>query len=244
MRSLMFLMVCSLTLASAFAAPPTAKIKGPDAEVEPGDLVELDASESVGEAIAWKSLDLPDSRYRLYEQGKKLTFAAKQGGRLRFLLIVAGRDGDSVAIVTAEHSVVVAGVVPQPSPGPLPSTEDKWGLFKSVREKAELVSSHRDVAAKFAANYRTVAKLGLAGKMNVTDASGKTDFVGTSQAIAVALGASNATLPSTARPAWLPVVVHMNERLTELSAPGGKISTVEDLCRAMNDIAAALETIK
>ncbi|MDE2106371.1 MAG: hypothetical protein KGL39_54650, partial [Patescibacteria group bacterium] len=66
----------------------------------------------------------------------------------------------------------------------------------------------------------------------------------TGQAMMVALGASNATLPATARPAWLPVITHINNRLNALLLPNGGISTLEQLCQALDDIAAGLETVK
>lgn len=258
MRLIHSILLVLAFLVASVRADPVASIVGPETQVETGDLVELDASKSVGDAILWKSIDLPTARYRIYDGGKKLCFAAKTSGRLRFMLIVAGKStiaegGDSagIAIVTAEHVVDVKGTAPTPSPipepGPTPQPPkpaDKWGLRSSVAEWGSLVDGERQCAPNLAANYRSIARLAASGKMDVKDAAGKVDFVATCNAMNAAVGAANATLPSSARPHWLPLIKKLNERVMALTNTEKSINTVSQYAEAFEDIAAGLDIIK
>jgi hypothetical protein len=203
MRLIHSLLVLAFLVASV-RADPVASIVGPETQVEVGDLVELDASKSVGDGLLWRSIDLPAARYRIYDGGKKLCFAAKTSGRLRFMLIVAGRltmaeggDAAGIVIVTAEHVVDVKGTTPAPTPSPIPEPgptpqppkpADKWQLRSSITEWGSLVDGERQYAANLAANYRSIARLAASGKMDVKDVSNKVDFVSTCNAMNAAVG--------------------------------------------------------
>lgn len=248
---LVFTLLMLLMGGIAFAEQPVAAITGPETQVEIGDLVELDASKSVGQGLLWKSIDLPAERFRLYDNGKKLCFAAKSPGRLRFMLIVAGvSDGEDkgLVIVTAEHSVDVKGSVPAPDPTPGPRPDpvpvDNWGLRKSIAEWSVLVTGERHLAPQLASNYRTISRLALAGKLDVKGPDGKVDFIGTAQAMNSAIGATNAALPAAARPHWLPLITKLNARMTSLCEMQTGIQTVPKLAEAFEDIAAGFDAIK
>lgn len=246
-RVLVALCLCGWSL-SAWAAPPMAVIAGPEDPVEVGDLVELDSAASVGEGFLWLPMDVSSPPFRLYDSGRKLVFAAKRPGSVRFALIVSGSDGEAAGhvIVASEIVVIVSGDLPGPDPDPVPPVApDRFGLRKAVTEWGSLVTGERAIARQMASNFRSIAALAKAGRLDVRDAAGKTDLISTLQAMNAAIGAANATLPASARPHWLPLVRNVNDRLTSLcDSKSGLIATVPDLAQAFEDIAGGLDTIK
>lgn len=102
--------------AASGPAGATTIIKAP-AQVSPGDLVILDASESDAKAFAWTVL--PESaagKFLAVERGTKAVFASGQPGQYTFVLATAAGDHVAVALVT----VTVGVPTPQP-PGPGPN---------------------------------------------------------------------------------------------------------------------------
>lgn len=122
--------------AASGPAGATAIIKAP-AQVSPGDLVILDASDSDAKAFAWTVL--PESaagKFLAVERGTKAVFASGQPGQYTFVLATAA--GDHVAVALATVTVGVPGPVPPgpgPGPGPGPPENTKVTAAMYVYEK-------------------------------------------------------------------------------------------------------------
>lgn len=155
-----------LLIPCTLQAQVKAVVDGPK-EANPGDLVVLDATDSVGTVYAWTLLQ---NRVCLpVDGGKRCVFASGTPGVYVFVLSVAGQDSaGKVAIDVAKHSVQIGdnpgpGPTPDPNPpdpGPDPTPEpDLTGTAKVVYDAAMLIdSSQRTAEAKaFARVFRAVA---------------------------------------------------------------------------------------
>lgn len=120
-RRSLFALALILSASLAHAAEPKAIVK-PPVQVDPGEIVLLDGSESTGDAFRWVALSgkqaIPS------ESGRSAYFATGKPGEYRFILVVAGTVGGKAQIDAATVSVVVSGsppVPPGPSPDPTPT---------------------------------------------------------------------------------------------------------------------------
>lgn len=94
-----------------------AVINAPD-QVNAGDLVILDSSQSVGTNRMWVTDKSIDGRWVSIEEGKRVFFAIGTPGVYTFQLIVADTDAN---IAQVKHDVRVGNVLPiPPVPGPPP----------------------------------------------------------------------------------------------------------------------------
>lgn len=108
------LSVCCDTYGQAAAV-----IAGP-AKAELGDLVVLDASESVGTAREWKLIG-SDKTFLPVDGGLRAVFASGTPGVYRFVLAVAD-GGETATVDLAVHEVTIGA--PKPPTPPTPDDED------------------------------------------------------------------------------------------------------------------------
>lgn len=173
MLRLLFLCVC-LVPAIAFGQAK-AIVKGPT-EVAPGDLVVLDATESVAHAYEWT---LPDSQktFLPVEGGTKLVFSTGAPGHYTFVLSVAHCEGIAdekapckATVAVATHTVTVGKPKPpEPDPDPDPDPDDPPTppadpIAKAIFDAAmKLDKTNRAQEAKaISLIYREVASEGAA----------------------------------------------------------------------------------
>lgn len=124
-------LLCSLLLCAVCQAQATAVIEGPT-QVSPGDLVILDASQSVCDTQVWL-LATGSKSFLPVDGGKRCVFASGQPGEYVFILSTArselkqdsaGEYTASSTIAVARHTVTVAGPHPTPTPPtPVPPPE-------------------------------------------------------------------------------------------------------------------------
>lgn len=116
-RRSLFALALILSANLAFAIEPKAIVK-PPAQVDPGEIVLLDGSESTGDAFEW--FVPPGGKQPIRsESGRSAYFATGRPGTYQFTLIVGGTVGGKVKLDIATVSVVVSGSPPVP-PGPTP----------------------------------------------------------------------------------------------------------------------------
>lgn len=169
--------------AVAQAAPPTvpaakpkpkvgatAIIKAP-AQVAPGDLVILDASESEAKSFAWTVL--PESaagKFLAIDKGTKAVFASGQPGQYTFVLATAAGDNVAVALVTVTVGTPTPGPTP-PGPGPVPVPVPS-GPFRvmMIEETADRTALPREQMAALT----SLAAREYLGRKTAKDADGKT----------------------------------------------------------------------
>lgn len=124
-RSLVLLLgfvVCG----SAFAEPPQAVIRGPEASIEVGDIVPFSALQSAGEPTHydWEISPRVGNRVQLRSSGTGSldlqtcpeVFVAPIPGRYLLRLTVSNAEGSS----TVFRDVVIPGQTPMPTPRPVP----------------------------------------------------------------------------------------------------------------------------
>ncbi len=106
-----------LLAAVAQAQQPKAVITGPR-ESAAGDLVVLDASESVGTSRLWLLAVAPVPKSFLpVDSGLRCVFATGTPGKYVFVLVVAGTNANGgAAAEMATHELVIGGGTPQPNP--------------------------------------------------------------------------------------------------------------------------------
>lgn len=106
----------------------SAVITGP-AEVEAGNLVILDATESDADHLRWVCLNASPPDFLQTDNGRKLGFAAPPGV-YTFAVIAVKVDQDNRAIVaTQTHTVTVKGAPPGPDPIPDTLADRVAGAF-------------------------------------------------------------------------------------------------------------------
>lgn len=111
MRTAVGLVLLLTTYAEAQAV---ARILGPTGG-KPGDLIVLDAGESVAASYAWEVFPAEARRNLLsVDGGKRAVFASGSPGVYTFVLAVAKQD----AVATAVHTVDLGGPGPGPEPPP------------------------------------------------------------------------------------------------------------------------------
>ena len=213
----------------------------------------LDGSSSVGEGHRWRVYGLAEKQWVLTESGKRLVLAAKGTALIRVTLTVGalvdpGEGGDQKGIVLADAEVEIAvsggGGGGDVKPDPKPDS-DKFGVVEFVGSNAKLVTAEKQLAAMLAGNYRRVGELAKAGKIDVKSNAGKVDVGATINAMSVAVGAANATLPEAGRPAWRPILLKVNGFIEELAnKTNSPIKTSEDAGQLFVDVAVGLEKIK
>lgn len=110
-RVLFVAVLVAFPAAFALADPPKAIVK-PIPAVEPSELVQIDASDSVGDSLQFLALD---GKAIFQPPGTKLAYLNRTApGSYSFLLVVAGVDNGKAQIATAPFTVQVNGSKPDP----------------------------------------------------------------------------------------------------------------------------------
>lgn len=227
------LLAASSTDGQPAPVPPKAVIVGPS-EVTPGDLVILDASQSVGSGYSW-TLIPAGKTFLPVEGGTKVVFATGQAGKYTFVLAVA--KGDKSAITT---QVVTIGIPPAPeptpippTPGPVPLPPGKYGLAQIAFDSLSLVTdtSKAANAKALAGNFSSMASAIAAG----TAGSFRKILEDTTAMNKASLGASDS--------AWASWGKAIETKLQSLNA-SGQLTTPADLQVAWTEIATGLGALK
>jgi hypothetical protein len=165
MRSVLVLLLNVLLAGQAAAEGPRALITGPD-KCAVGDLVILDASQSLGQAYHWVLVN-SQKTFLPIEEGRRLVFASGHEGEFIFVLIVGGHDDtQQLAADVAEHRVTIGSPPPAPSsfdvfPRELPGWTEELVTDNRRGEARQLAAVFRQYAAK-AAEFQTLAELARA----------------------------------------------------------------------------------
>lgn len=146
---------------------PKAIVTGPK-ESSAGDLVILDASESVGTSRLWLLAVSPVQKSFLpVDSGTRCVFATSTAGRYVFVLVVAGTGPNGNALAEmATHTLDVTGAAvppgPIPNPTPPPSTNPyptpAGKLLTAAKVVAE-VKTDRSDATLLATLYQSASRL-------------------------------------------------------------------------------------
>lgn len=119
--------ICLLMLAcwmpSTLLAQANAVVSGPE-RVLPGDLVILDASESLADDLEWTLVN-SDKQFLVFERETKLVFATGEPGNYIFFLAVSLSDAGGSKVSVAQHTVIVGQPKPDPGPEPNPPNPPK-----------------------------------------------------------------------------------------------------------------------
>lgn len=204
---------------------------------EPGDIIELDASDSVGEFFAWSVWPLlmgdrltlrPDS------DGRGAVLASKPGTYVVTLAV-----GSQTSIAITNLVVVIKGdIQPEPGPGPDPEPDLpdlRYGLAPMVVEWSKAVKSHRDGAALIAKPFRLIASQIAAGALK--DPKAITD------GLKAAMTDKETGVPPEVLTAWNPWADNVMVVLTELH-DAGEIKVPNDFADAYREVALGLEAVK
>lgn len=162
------LFVALLFPSFVFADPPKAVITGPTEGV-PGDLIELDSSESIGSKLKWyvEPLRFADGKptFKISKDGTTVQLATRSGS-YRVELIVSNEEGPDRAI----WNVTIGGGSPPPPPPPFnpdppPLPAGRFGLANFVRSQilANVPKEKRGPAATFSGVFSSVSAQIAAG---------------------------------------------------------------------------------
>lgn len=181
LRRLLFA-ACWLTVASAQATPPSARIIGP-ATALPGDLVVLDASSSDAMGFAWVLAD-SNKTFLPVDDGQRLVFATGSTGRYTFVLVAANADESGKPAVALAKHVVTIGADPGPGPNPDPNPPGpeppdpplppgRFDLARQARDWTASVtlaaSERRHTAALVADGFEAIAAAIAAGTVRTAE---------------------------------------------------------------------------
>ena len=207
------------------AQTQTARIDGPTT-VAAGELVEIRADSEVG-TVAWGVVQ--PLKYRTYEAGKVVVFAAPQSGRVELVCFVAVATNDGKILLDSKrHVVTVQGgptppVPPQPNPpNPAPS---EFGLREIALRTAPATGR-----ASVANNYRSVAR--WASETSATIDAMNAETKRRNQA---SVGAGNQE--------WAAFSSAIGKRLADLYE-AGRVTTLDQHVRAWQEIASGLEAVE
>lgn len=163
LRTLAFLLV--LCASSVLGQQPKAIVTGPK-ESALGDLVILDASESVGTSRLWLLAVSPVPKSFLpVDSGTRCVFATGTPGRYVFVLVVAGTGPNGNALAEmATHALDVGGPAPGPDPGPTPPPSTNpyptpVGSLLTAAKAVAAVKTSRADATMLAVLYQDAGRL-------------------------------------------------------------------------------------
>ena len=245
MRLVTLLFALLVFSASAMADGPKAVISGPTGGV-PGDIILLDASDSVGDFFVWKiSPELPSGRQTLVvvaDNGKKAIIASVPG-RYEVWLAVGSKDG----VDLLRYIVTISGgnpdTVPQPNPRPVPQFPDsRLGVSQKVYDAVKAVPNAQEEAQGLAKSFR-----GIVAQISAGTLSGKASIMGAIKA------ANDQVLNTPEKMArWAPFVksdtqtgyVAVLPKILSGLAAEGKLSTNDDFKAVFLEFAVAFEAIR
>lgn len=162
-RGLFFLSL-AMFASVAMGQSPRAVITGPK-EAQLGDLIVLDASESVGSSRIWLLAVSPAEKAFLpVDDGLRCVFATGASGKYTFVLVVAGVNANGGAVAAmATHSIeVVGGRPPDPTPPPTanPYPIPAGDLLTAAKSVAGVKTARKD-ATLLAKLYQDASRLVL-----------------------------------------------------------------------------------
>lgn len=220
-------------------AQPQAIIEGPN-EADPGRLIVLSASESIGDSVQWDPINLPNpTDYKIC--GRDLICTIDRAGVYEFRLWASNcKDGKPI-FSKATHSIRIGGTIPQPPKPDEPSEPDKpsepnkpakpkpgkYGLAEFAMKQAGKVSrSERGRADEVA----EIFEIGANGNHTSTQAI-----------VSDTLEALRSTLGKDVE-AWRDWYAALAERLDELEASGNMI-TPDEFREAWAEVANGLNSL-
>lgn len=225
----------------SLAESPKAVISGPTGGV-PGDIILLDASNSVGDYFKWAvSRELPDGRQTLVvvsESGKKAVLASLPGQH-EVWLAVGNKDGIDLLkyVVTISGSGPTPNPSPNPQPNPNPDVGPKFpdsrlGISQRVYDVAKTVPRASGESQDLAKQFR-----GVVAQIAAKTITGSTAIIG-----AIRDANSSALNTEEKRGRWTPFL-DKNGPLTQILKEQ-KPSTDAQFSEVFNEFAAGLEAIK
>jgi len=177
-----------------------------------GELVRLDASESVADSFKW--LLIPDSDdFLVYDDGRRAVFSARAPGEFRFVLAVA--KGGSIDVIT--HLIRVIGPPDEPESDDFVELIPFWNWTLDLPE---------DELAAIADNFASLAA--------------RDDLVTPEQWIKETVESNRAILGDRIE-AWAPLLDQIGKMLVE-KAQSGALVTPEDHKREWERIAEGLKS--
>ena len=220
------LAILLLSAPAAIAEAPLAIVTGPSGGV-PGDLIVLDAGESIADHLAWSIIPEPaDGRQSMLivDEGRKAIIASIPG---QYTIILAVSNADGVAI--RQHKILISGGTVAPvrrieldQTFGLVSDVRSWLSGVSVKTNQQSLADAFERAADQAISIADLKKTSRDSGQNLS-----------SRLVATAIGgvqnASN----------WAPVFQPMGERIAELEK-AGDLKTLDDWKNAWREIAAGL----
>lgn len=227
--------------AVTLGAPPEPKIIGPTGG-QPGDILLLDATQSVAEHFDWQvTPKLPEGRPTILpiEGGKKCLVTSVPGAYTVFL---AASNPEGVKIV--EWGINVGGDPTPPTPGPptptppipTPPTPDngKFGLAADVAKWAATVSgpARVDDAHKLAGAFEAAAAEIVAGQETQPQ-----------QFLAVLMRHNSAAITKDRQAAWAAFSDAFVAKVTELYK-AGKLVARDDWATLFREISAGLAAVR
>ena len=220
------LAILLLSATAAIAEAPLAIVTGPSGGV-PGDLIVLDAGDSIADHLAWAIIPEPaDGRQSMLivDEGRKAIIASIPG---QYTIILAVSNADGVAI--RQHKISISGGTVAPVRRIEP--DQKFGLVSDVRSWLSGVSVKSNQQALADAFERAAHQATSIADLKKTSRDSGQNL--SSRLVATAIGgvqnASN----------WAPVFQPMGERIAELEK-AGDLKTLDDWKNAWREIAAGL----
>lgn len=190
-----------------------------------GELVEIDASESVAESYTWSLA--PDTKdFRVIDGGKRLLFSSRTAVNYTVTLAVAFQGTVDLKIVT----VKMAGA-------PAPDINVPTDFSHRVTELCSLVKSEgaKSEAGRLAASFDQIATFAESGVLD------KPTVDQTIEAINLACRKANQDALGSAKDAWLPFFGELSKELSALSS-AGKLNDVPSHVTTWRLIAKGLRT--
>jgi hypothetical protein len=223
----------------AFADPPKPLIVGPTGG-QPGDILLLDATQSVADHFAWSvTPKLPEGRPTILpiEDGRKCLVTSVPGAYSVFL---AASNAEGVKIV--EWGVTVGGDPRPPTPGPnppgptppTPPTPDRFGLKAAAQQWAAAVNSPNrfEDAHQLAGAFEAAAAEIVAGTETQPQAF-----------IAILAKHCIQAVPTDRRAAWSSFDAAFAAAVNELYK-AGKVAGRDDWAVMFREISAGLAAVR
>lgn len=239
-----------LMVAGVAGAQDVSLIVSPQAPIELGEPIELDAVAIISKSARWKPLDCKPAQCRLREKGHVLSFWAKKAGiyRFEFTWVTDAGELDEIEIVVTvigNDSRPEPTPGPQPLPGPTPGPrfpDQVLGLSTIALEAGSKVKYPPDIAINPATDAAKLATAfrGVAAKVDAGALKGQAAIVAEQNRANREVLSGDATRITL----WKSVTtVAFSAAMTKLEADG-KLKTDRDIADAWKEFATGLESIR
>jgi hypothetical protein len=204
-------------------------ITGPK-EAPVGDLIVLDATQSVGTAFEWVT---NGEGCLISKIGNKLAFTSNVPGKYFFVYVAAGEENKKTVISTSKHELSITGTAPVGPVVPVVDPTIPEGLFNISKLAYDWAKSTGDkvTALKVASNFTSIAAKIAAGALTEAEQI----VVETANLNKTILGETSPQYKVWKDKFFAPLNVKLNELSTD------KLSSVSDHQKCWEEIAIGVK---